>query len=260
MNDRPPHPEAIPVLVSFALSQEAAGLLDRMQDVEDLRCARFREFRGSLHGQPVLVVLTGVGSEQAAQAADDILQLYRPDWWIGTGFAGGLDASLEPFDCVMATRIIDAATDSRLETGLAPQDDANTNGARFGHFVTVRQVASTPKQKHALAGPGIVACDMESYALASRCRDHHVRYIGVRVISDTIDEKLPPELHSITRQTTWPSQLGAVAGAMFRRPSVAKDLWHLKERGLLASDRLADYLEGVLKQLPASRKSLDDDF
>jgi len=45
------------------------------------------------------------------------------------------------------------------------------------------------------------------------------------------------------------ARLGAAAGAIVNRPSSIKDMWQLKEDALVASDRLAAFLSGIVPQL-----------
>jgi adenosylhomocysteine nucleosidase len=90
---------------------------------------------------------------------------------------------------------------------------------------------------------------METAAIAQMCRQHKTRFLAVRVINEALDDELPPDLESLTHQTTSAARLGAAAGAIFRRPSTVKDLWRLKEEAIKASDRLAKFLEGVFRQL-----------
>ncbi len=69
------------------------------------------------------------------------------------------------------------------------------------------------------------------------------------MISDAVDDELPEDLDSLIMQRTTAGRLGAAAGTLFRRPSSIKDMLRLKEDALVASDRLAKFLDGVIQQL-----------
>ncbi len=58
-----------------------------------------------------------------------------------------------------------------------------------------------------------------------------------------------PAISIILRQKTMLGRLGAASGAIVRRPASIKDMWKLRENAILASDRLAKFLEGVVTQL-----------
>jgi hypothetical protein len=71
----------------------------------------------------------------------------------------------------------------------------------------------------------------------------------VRIISDAVDDELPPEIERLVQSKTLARQLGAATGAIFKRPSAVKDLWQLREDAIRLSDRLARFLAGVVEQL-----------
>jgi adenosylhomocysteine nucleosidase len=77
--------------------------------------------------------------------------------------------------------------------------------------------------------------------------------LSVRIITDGVDDELPVEIDHLAKQTSLAGKLGAVTGAVFRRPSSMKDLYRLKETALLSSDRLAEFLESLMP-LMAPRK------
>jgi hypothetical protein len=93
---------------------------------------------------------------------------------------------------------------------------------------------------------------MESWAVGDVCRRRKVRFVAVRVISDTLDDCLPDDIGNLVAQKTRVARLGAVAAALWRRPSSVKDMLGLKERALVASDRLAKFLADVIVQLVPS--------
>jgi adenosylhomocysteine nucleosidase len=85
--------------------------------------------------------------------------------------------------------------------------------------------------------------------VAEACRNENVPLLAIRVISDAVDDELPPEIEYLLAQKSLAGKLGAATGAFLKRFSAAKDLWRLREDALKASDRLAKFLEGVVKQL-----------
>jgi hypothetical protein len=48
-------------------------------------------------------------------------------------------------------------------------------------------------------------------------------------------------------------RLGAVIGALWKRPGSYKDMWQLRENAMLAAESLAEFLDGVVKQLHAAK-------
>jgi adenosylhomocysteine nucleosidase len=153
----------------------------------------------------------------------------------------------------MADEVCDLAG-QRLAVGLkfAPESLAATKGLHVGRLLTVDSIVRKPAERRRLAAEhAAIACDMESYAVADLCRQRGVPFLAIRVISDAVDDVLPPEIEHLVAQRSLAGKLGAAAGAVWRRWSAAKDLWQLREDALKASDRLAKFLSGVITQLGA---------
>ncbi len=73
--------------------------------------------------------------------------------------------------------------------------------------------------------------------------------IAVRIISDGVDDELPKDVDRLMRQKTVVRKAGAVVGSIMNRPGSIKDMFQLKEDALLASDKLAKFLESMIRQL-----------
>jgi adenosylhomocysteine nucleosidase len=230
---------------------ESGGLVDLLQGEETSRQAHGVERAGRLGPHEVVIVESGVGVRAAERATSAAIAFYRPRWVISTGFAGALAPELRKGHIVMADEVTDP-TGERLATGLKldPQTVAATRGLHVGRLLTVGQIIRRPEDRRRLAVEhGAIACDMETIGVARACREQGTRFVAVRVITDTLDDELPPEIEALLAQKSLAGKLGAAAGAVFRRPSAVKDLWQLREDGLKASDRLAKFLTGVVQQL-----------
>lgn len=248
---QPAEPQVCHVGLVFALGIEAGGLVDRLSGVVHNSGQGFVAHEGGLHGRRLVLLECGVGRQAAAQGTRALLQGHRPRWVISAGFAGALQPELRQGDIVMANEIADAgglrlAIDFKIgEAALA-----RSPGLHIGRLLTVDSIVRTPAEKRALGQQhGALAVDMESSAVAEVCRDERVRFLSVRVISDTVDRELPADVDYLVRRKTMLGRLGAATGAIVRRPGSIKDLWQLKEDAIAASDRLAKFLSGVVTQL-----------
>lgn len=237
--------------IVFALGIEAGGLEDRLRKKTTIRGEGFVVRRGTLAGRNIVLVLSGPGETRAARATEALVDGHRPKWIISAGFAGGLDPRLQRHDVVMADSLGNARG-ARLAIDLKvdPAELAHTPGVHVGRFLTVDRVVRLPSEKRSLAAEhDAVAVDTESFAVAEVCRDRQVRFLAIRVVTDTVDDTLPPDVRKLAEQATRTARLGAAAGALWRRPSSFKDMWKLKENALVASDRLGKFLEETVKQL-----------
>jgi adenosylhomocysteine nucleosidase len=153
------------------------------------------------------------------------------------------------------------ADGSRLAIDLKvdPTSLERTPGVHVGRLLTVDEIVRLPHEKRALGEKhGALAVDMESCAVAEVCRRHRVRFLAVRIISDAVDDELPPDVRGLVKQTTRTARLGAAVGAVFRRPSSVKDMWKLREDALVASDRLARFLASTIEQLAVASPDGDE--
>ena len=151
----------------------------------------------------------------------------------------------------MPDRIADVAGHKlEVDFHIDPQVLAGNPRLHVGRLLTVDRVIGDVAEKRALgAAHAALAVDMESLAVAEVCRREQVRFLAVRVISDASTGSFRP------RSTTWsgsgagPAASAPSARRLLRRPSSIKDMWQLKEDALVASERLGQFLVGVIEQL-----------
>ncbi len=235
----------------FALGVESAGFADMLKDRVVTRCPAFLEHAGELDGRRIVIAESGIGREKAAKATEDLIAIHRPSWVVSTGFAGGLRDELRRGHIIMADHVTDTEG-NELSVGFTidPAVVKATKGLHVGRLVTVDHIVQTEEEKRELGEKcDAVACDMETLAVAEVCRREKVRFMSVRIISDAVDDHLPPEIGALVQQKSFSGKLGAALGAIFRRPSSVKDMWKLKSAAFKASDRLAKFLAGVVPQL-----------
>ena len=242
---KPPTPCDIGVV--FALGIESGGLMDRLQGVVGTQGFGFTAYEGGLEGRTVVLMESGPGRENASKATAALIQGHKPAWVISAGFAGGLKPELKRNDIVVADHV--ALCDGGQLT-IDMQMPAQPH-LHVGRLLTVDEIVEAPAEKHRLGdNHGAVAVDMETYAVAEVCAERKTRFLSVRVISDGVEDKLPPEIENLLHQKSIGGKIGAVAGSIFRRPGSVKDMWQLKERAIVASDSLAKFLTGIIGQLP----------
>lgn len=244
-------PATCDLIVAFALNLESGGLIDRMTNVVTTRCRSFVEHTGMIGDQRVVVAETGVGQAAAAQATEDLIRLYQPRWVISTGFAGALTDDLRRGHILMPNTIVDGHA-KPLSVGFQMDSQVieSTRGLHVGALLTVDELIRTPEEKRDLGSRfSAVACDMETMSVARVCQAQEVRFLSIRVISDGVDDRLPDEVEHLLNQESLAGKFGAATRAVFKRPSSVKDMWNLRETALRASDRLSQFLIGVIPQL-----------
>jgi adenosylhomocysteine nucleosidase len=248
---KPPRDECHVGLV-FALPIEAGGLLDRLKGVIKTEGAGFVAREGGLAGKRLVVIESGVGRMAAERATQAIILGHKPRWIISAGFAGGLHDSMAQGDILLANAIVDTSgRQFEIDFKLDPAAIASQRHLHVGRLLTNERIVAEPSEKQTLGERyGALAVDMESIAVAEVCRQEKIRFLSVRVISDAVRHALPRDIDYLVKRRSAAGRLGAAAGAILRRPSSIKDMWQLKENALVASERLATFLAGIVEQLP----------
>jgi len=237
------------VLFIFALNAESGALTDLLEDAQYAKAASFVERSGTLAGKQVVVAEVGVGAEAAALGTADCLAIHQPKWVVTAGFAGGLDSRLKKGHILMADEVVDLtgrtlAPDHKIDRSTA------SPSLHLGRLLTVDRILREPQEKSSLAQQyNALACDMESFAIAEVCRQAGVPWLSVRIISDTVDDLLPPEIELLLAEKSLAGKLATAAAAIVNRFSAVGDLWQLYEDALKCSQRLARFLKGVVEQL-----------
>ena len=235
----------------FALPIEAAPLKARLKDVVSLRGEGLSVQYGSLGEQRVAVATSGPGRESAARATEALIDAHRPRWLVSAGFAGGLHPDLRRHDILMVDHLVDPRGERlSIDLKIDPDSLAASEGIHAGRLLTVDSVVRLPEQKESLGRQhDALAVDMESFAVAEVCRRRQVRFLAIRVITDPVDEPLPPDIEQLLTQKTPAAQLGAAAGAIWRRPASFKDMVRLRENSQEAARRLAKFLAQMIERL-----------
>jgi adenosylhomocysteine nucleosidase len=235
----------------FAMGIEAGGLVDRLAGTVRIDGAGFVAREGGLDGRRLVIVESGAGCQAAARATQSLILGHRPQWIISAGFAGGLDDRIAQGDILLADEIVDPERRAlAIDFKMHPDAFAAPPKVHVGRLVTVDRVIESAAKKRALGAEyGALAVDMESMGVAEVCRNEKIRFLSVRVITDAVDRTLPRDIDYLVKKKSTAGRLGAAAGAILRRPGSIKDMWQLKEDALLASERLAKFLAGMIGQL-----------
>jgi adenosylhomocysteine nucleosidase len=236
-----------------ALPIELAAFLDRCQHVKKYTGGDF-QFRGGFYdGIRIAVVESGMGFARARRATQALLDGHAPRWLLSCGFAGALRPDIPIGSIVVADSIIDQHGHNMQIDLHMPSDPAR--GLYVGRLLTADELVRTVASKKQLGEQhSALAVDLESLAVAQVARDNKTRFLAVRVISDDLSADLPAEILSIVG-ATGSVRLGAAIGALWKRPSAAKDMWHMREQAQSAATRLATFLDGVVIQLHSAAQS-----
>jgi adenosylhomocysteine nucleosidase len=242
-----PSPVPADVGIVAALAIETADLVDGLKDVRKYQSASIPVIEGEHGGKIVAVALSGPGRSAAREATELLISGHRPRLIIAAGFAGALNPSLQRNDLVLPDEIIDR-DEFRHQIEKPPALGATVRHSG-GRLLTVDQVVLLASQKAELrAEYQADLVDMETSAVAAKCRERMVRFLSVRVISDDAQKDLPREVASVIAHGG-SYRVGAALRAVWQRPSSVKDFWKLYEHAIEAAGRLGKFLSLCLDEL-----------
>jgi len=231
--------------IVFALAVEADAFERLAEGRREVRGSRLTFHTGRVAGRQVAWCVSGVGAVAAEAATRQLIAGHRPRCVITAGFAGALDADIPRGSVIRACRTVRA--DDATAIDLARLDPA----AAPLTIVSVDGVVPTVEAKRALAArTGGQAVDMETHAVARVATLAGLACHSVRVVSDDARESLPAEVAGFAAARSPLRRLGAVVGAVGRRPAVARDVWRLWERAVVDSKTLAAAVADLIGRLP----------
>lgn len=196
-----------------AMREELAAVLALMPD-EHRQLVAGREFwRGHLHGEPVIAVLSRIGKVSAATTATVLIERFGVGRIVFTGVAGALAPGVCVGDVVVADSFLQHdldvspifpkyevplyglsrfATDGPLSARLAAAAQRALPGVTVhrGLVASGDRFVSTTAECQALRSslPEALAVEMEGAAIAQVCHDYGVPFAAVRTISDSADD------------------------------------------------------------------------
>ncbi len=187
--------------------------------------------RGRLGDGSAVGLAIGMGGGAAQAVANE-----RPRLVISCGFSGALVPSLASGDLVLASSVCDDSGESIAvaEPVLrAARQALGTPAVAEGEILCATQVAATTAEKRALARPGRLAIDLESWPAARAAQLAGIPWLGIRVVLDPLDADLPAFTRTPRDSYVVPALRYALGG-----PSAVADLARLGLRARTASRSL----------------------
>ncbi|HYL81534.1 MAG TPA: hypothetical protein VEU07_12020 [Candidatus Acidoferrum sp.] len=184
-----------PVALVVALATERWALERLLVAPRVRRLGGLRLAQGTIAGQSVVLIQSGVGATRARSALLKVAREFhfRAAWSLG--LAGGLADDLGPGDLICPAVVL--LDDGRQGQALAPTAPLATigaalQGASSGPLLTVEAPLQTVQAKrHARERTGAVAVDMEAAGVAAAARDLEIPWLAIKAVADDAREGLP---------------------------------------------------------------------
>ncbi|MCE9547090.1 MAG: hypothetical protein K8T25_16570 [Planctomycetia bacterium] len=241
--------------VIVSTPQEAGGLVDRLDGMLTTEAGRLRVHEGGLSGRRVAVVVAGDAPETVADATEAILAGHRPQWVVVAGFATALLPQLTQGDAVLANSLVrdDGTTQSLdLPSGLLVD-----KGWHVGRVASIASPGSDAAARLAIGKRlSALATDRQTWAAAEVSRRQQVPCVSLGVIRHALDQREPQAVSHLRKSNTLAGKIGALAGIALNQPSGFGKLWTEKEQDLVATDRLAKYIDQLVDHLVPLRRRI----
>lgn len=193
-----------------AMEEELRIIKNEIQNREQVDIAHMSFYTGSIYGQELVIVQSGIGKVNAAMAAVILAEKFDVDAIINTGSAGSLASELEQGDLVVSNQLayhdVDA-TAFGYEIGQVPQmplyyesdphlnekikEAAHKTGwdVVFGDILTSDSFIADPKAIEKIKGtfPHAMVTEMEGAAIAQVAFQYGLPFTVVRAVSDSAD-------------------------------------------------------------------------
>ncbi len=249
------------ICILGAVSDEIAGIKQRMKIERRHVWGAVTAFEGEWQGYSLVLVRTGVGAGRALEALKKTREHYQLVMVLSVGYAGATDRELKLGDIVLAERVLrlNEAPGSAEPLRILPLDPALVSQAMVlscppetalhrGALLTVDRVVSLPEDKQALADRHqALAVDMETFDLLEFARREALPFLSVRAISDTAEQELADLTH-LVKESGEPDILKA-GWHVLTHPGDLKHALSLRAQTKLATANLTEYLAEFLKEL-----------
>lgn len=208
-----------------AMEEEVAQLKLDMKIEETKEIASMTFCRGTLCGQSVVIVRSGIGKVNAAVCVQILVDYYQVNQVVNTGVAGSLDADIDIGDVVVSTDAVhhdmDAsefgdpvgqvprmdtfsfgADEKLVERARAANEKANPDIKTFvGRVASGDQFISCNEVKERIAHTFQPLCvEMEGAGIAHAAYLNKISYVIIRVISDKADNSASMDYPEFEKQ------------------------------------------------------------
>lgn len=198
-----------------AMEEEVALMHKKMDNPRTQRHGGALFHIGTLNGQPIVLLQSGIGKVNAAMATALLLELYQPDAVINTGSAGGVGEQLAIGDIVISTEVChhdadatafgyaygqipqmpatypaDTALCQAVERAIATLGETRTHQ---GLIASGDSFMADPERIMAVKSrfPALLALEMEAAAIAQICYRYHTPFVVTRALSDIAGKESP---------------------------------------------------------------------
>lgn len=197
------------------------------------------------------VLMTGIGPRSAREQLSSMLdRIERPELVLSIGLAGGLSPELSCGQSLLIDRVVTLDDSLGITANLERLSSNLRERMRVQSLLTLSAPALTAQAKQRLAEQSVAAaCDMETHAVASVCRERQLPWIGARVISDACTDNIPAWILTLPRlieQKQWPRLAARVATHPQDFPGLIRLALRMRRLETILTQLTTDLIQHVL--------------
>lgn len=191
-----------------AMEAEINDLITKTQVSKEIKVGNYTFYQGLLDDVEVVILKCGIGKVASSIGACLMIDHFKPSVIINTGIAGGI-CGVKSKDIVLTKSLSYGDVDCTVfgyTLGQVPQMPAKYEADKvyltkieealqskgyayqLGHAFTFDSFITTLKNKN-INKEAISICEMEGASLAQTCYLLNTPFVGIRYISDIVDEK-----------------------------------------------------------------------
>ncbi len=189
----------------IALQSEADSLLNRAENLKEIKLADKKAYTCTLCGTQMVVAISGIGKVSAALTTQLLIDKYSPDYIFNFGTCGGMNDSVQILKYYAIQKCcqydFDLSELDNVPVGYIQEYNTvyfnnYTNGL---DFLEKRNLASADKFTNKDKDIALInsmncsVCDMEGGAIAQVCTSNNVPLVMIKGISDVQGSGTAPE-------------------------------------------------------------------
>ncbi|HLN42710.1 MAG TPA: hypothetical protein VK215_09660 [Acidimicrobiales bacterium] len=208
--------------------------LVRKLDLQESTLGDLTVHRGSLGGQPVVAVVTGMGTELATAGTTRLLDAVQVERVVVVGITGAVENETPIGTLVLPEVVVNSATGDEFRP--APLGEGSPSGTMW----TTDHLTTDLDEIARLRARGVVSLDMETAAIAALCERRGIPWSVFRVISDrATDGSVDEEVFKLSNMDGTPNN-EAIERYFAEHPERVEAMARLAEGALLGAETAAD--------------------
>lgn len=238
------------ICIICAIRQETQPILKRFPAKAVSGCTDFPAWRFQASGQSVILLESGIGVSNAAEAASQAAAL-GPDIIISAGFCGALSPESCVGEVLLADKLYSCSSGS-ITAELTPDQKFATllgTGFKRGNFITTDEIVAKAHIYSLLPDPAALnILEMESSAVAQACRTSGIRFSAIRSVSDSAEQD-PSRLFQQICDNKFRISMARVAMSLLQKPSLLPEYIQLYRNTAIAGKSLSEAIEIALERI-----------